>query len=111
MPDTTSWRRWYEKNAKRKIAWQQRRREEIRRWWKELKHGMSCERCGENAPACLHFHHRDATNKMFDIGDAVSKGRARHVILAELEKCAVLCANCHLKLHWLDRLRGRGDRI
>jgi hypothetical protein len=102
MTNNTSWRRWYSKHAKRKIGWQQRRREEIRRWWNKLKDGMSCEQCGEDSPACLHFHHRDATNKLFEISNAVSDGRAREKILAELEKCAVLCANCHLKLHWSE---------
>lgn len=97
-----AWRKWYTKNAGRKVAWQKRRREQIRKWWKELKATMSCERCGEATPDCLHFHHRDPKEKDLELSTAVyawSKQR----ILAEVAKCDVLCANCHLKLHWEQR--------
>src|SRR5262245_29861815 len=29
----SAWRKWYRSNAARKIAWQHRRREELRQWW------------------------------------------------------------------------------
>ncbi len=95
-----SWRKWYRANAARKREWQERRRRELREWWSELKATKSCERCGERAPECLHFHHLDPSTKEFDLGDAAAHGRSKERILAEIAKCAVLCANCHLKLHW-----------
>lgn len=99
----TSWRRWYASNAKRKLGWQQRRLEEIRAWWRELKATKACEHCGETAPECLHFHHVDPATKKFNLSNAASGGRSRHAILAELDKCIVLCANCHFKHHWDER--------
>jgi hypothetical protein len=102
------WRRWYQRNAKRKLAWQSRRREEIRQWWRELKGTKSCEACGESSPECLHFHHRDPATKEFDVGQAASNGMAKARILRELRKCRVLCANCHLKHHWENDWKGSG---
>ena len=95
------WRKWYRKNAKRKLAWQERRRDELRVWWRELKATTACEVCGESDPDCLHFHHRDRTTKEFNLGAAIGKSRDR--VLAEVAKCCVLCANCHMKEHWLER--------
>ena len=101
------WRRWYRDNAERKIAWQQRHRDEIRQWWRELKATKSCEVCGESAPECLHFHHINPTTKAFPLSNATSNGRSKKTILAEVAKCRVLCANCHLKHHWNER-KGSG---
>jgi len=95
-----AWRRWYAKNADRKIAWQARRRAELRAWIAGVKATLCCERCGESAPECLHFHHRDPGAKELDISRAIVNGWARERIVAELAKCEVLCANCHLKHHW-----------
>lgn len=38
------------------------------------------------------------------VGFAYSKER----ILREIEKCVVICSNCHRKLHWKQRKRRRG---
>jgi hypothetical protein len=98
-----AWRRWYRRNAQRKIAWQQRRRVELRAWWRDVKTTMRCERCGESAPECLHFHHLDREQKTLDISTALANGWSKERILAEAAKWCVLCANCHLKQHWEER--------
>ena len=61
-----AWRRWYAKNAAKKVAWQARRRRELRTWLAEYKAAHPCERCGEASPACLQFHHRDPREKTFE---------------------------------------------
>ena len=99
-----AWRRWYRDNAQRKIAWQVRRREELRLWWNELKATRACEVCGERAPECLHFHHVDPRHKVAGLSDALADGWSKKRILAEAAKCRVLCANCHLKHHWEERI-------
>ena len=100
-----AWRRWYRDNAKRKMAWQRRRKLEIRAWWTELKSSKRCERCGEADPDCLQFHHLDPTTKEVTVSRAVAGAWSRERILAEVAKCEVLCANCHLKLHWEAKWR------
>jgi hypothetical protein len=98
-----AWRKWYAQNASRKRAWERRRRREIRQWWEALKATEQCERCGEATPECLHFHHRDPAEKDLELSMAVGFGWARERILAEVAKCEVLCANCHMKHHWEER--------
>jgi hypothetical protein len=53
-----------------------------------------CADCGENDPVVLEFDHLDATTKSFNIGAGLTY-RAWDSILAEMEKCEVVCANCH----------------
>jgi len=89
----------YEENGislkeKKKLYIQQRRE-----WFNEFKKTLKCIKCGENHIACLDFHHRDPKQKEFSIAGAVSHSNKEKVI-KELEKCDVLCANCHRKHHY-----------
>lgn len=62
--------------------------------------GGKCEKCGyDKCSAALDFHHRDSTKKEFGIG---GKGftRAWGSIKIELDKCDLLCSNCHRELHF-----------
>jgi hypothetical protein len=103
-----AWRKWYAANRVRKMGWQTRRRAELQQWWRELKATMQCRRCGERAPECLHFHHRDASQKEISLGDVSRRGWKKERILAEVAKCEVLCANCHMKHHWQERSLSSG---
>ena len=73
----------------------------------EIKGRQGCSSCGERDPSCLDFHHRDGSEKLFNIYGAV-KGTSRAEILSEIEKCDVECANCHSKLHWDESVREKG---
>lgn len=50
-------------------------------------------RCGELDLRVLEFHHRDRSEKKFCV--RVFIGHSIASILDEMEKCDVLCANCH----------------
>lgn len=63
----------------------------------ELKRKETCVVCGEDEPVCLDFHHVDPTTKLFDVSDI--KGYGLQKINEEINKCVVICANCHRKLH------------
>jgi hypothetical protein len=78
------------------------RTRQLRQWFKDYKATLSCIRCGENHPACLEFHHPDPAKKELEPSRLVQqKGWSRGRILVELQKCHVLCANCHRKTHHL----------
>ena len=68
-------------------------------WFVELKRKLVCARCGEAHPGCLQFHHPDPKEKEISVSDAVRRGWSRERIITELQKCEVLCANCHAKHH------------
>ena len=62
--------------------------------------GGKCKRCGFNEHlAALQFHHRDPSIKEFGINRGVSK--RFDLVKAELDKCDLLCANCHFITHAL----------
>lgn len=69
----------------------------------EIKSKLSCIRCGENHIACLDFHHRNPEEKEFPISTKAQDATDWEVILKEIEKCDVLCANCHRKHHYEER--------
>ncbi len=72
----------------------------IKKWFRELKSSLTCTKCTENHPACLTFHHNDPTKKEHNISDMIHRVWSRKKVLEEMEKCTVLCENCHRKLHW-----------
>ena len=51
-----------------------------------------CTDCGESDPVVLEFDH--LRDKVFDIGTALIQKKWQ-TILAEIEKCEVVCCNCH----------------
>lgn len=54
--------------------------------------------CGYNrCTRALGFHHLDPSKKDFGIGGAHSRSWA--VIQAELDKCILVCSNCHDEIH------------
>ena len=60
--------------------------------------GGKCQKCGyDSCISALEFHHRDAAEKEFGI--AMSYSLSWKKIRKELDKCDMLCANCHRELH------------
>ena len=62
-----------------------------------------CEICGLERNTIddlemFDFHHTDRSNKSFELGDKI-EDRKWEDIKKELDKCMMLCANCHRKQH------------
>ena len=56
-----------------------------------------CAICGYNkCTAALSFHHVNPQNKLYQIS---SRTVSKENIVDELNKCIVVCANCHMELH------------
>jgi hypothetical protein len=65
--------------------------------------GGKCEKCGYNkCPAAFDFHHLDPSEKEFSIAPKVRKGWTKE-LTRELDKCVLLCANCHRETHWEEK--------
>ena len=61
--------------------------------------GGSCCVCGFHIyMGALEFHHLDPTKKDFQISK-ISWGGLSAMLMQELDKCALLCANCHRMVH------------
>jgi hypothetical protein len=96
-------RKWnkrnYSINKESEIRRIKKRQRELVKWLQEYKRNFSCEYCGETEPICLDFHHIVKSSKDAHVGDVSQKGWGKARILNEIEKCIVLCSNCHRKLH------------
>jgi hypothetical protein len=65
----------------------------------QLKSERGCDRCGYSAnPRALQFHHLDPTTKIAAVTRMIGK-YVWETVLAEIEKCVLLCANCHAEEH------------
>ncbi len=70
-----------------------------RLWIEEYKKSKKCERCGENDYRVLDFHHKILDDKIFNVADFRHRvGFSK--LKAEVEKCSLLCANCHRVEHY-----------
>ncbi|HSL30113.1 MAG TPA: hypothetical protein VK900_13010 [Anaerolineales bacterium] len=58
--------------------------------------------CCESNPIVLEFHHIRGTKEM-DVSAMVASGYPVAKIQAEIDKCIVLCANCHRKITHKER--------
>lgn len=76
---------------------QLRRRQRIKERAVEYKGGKCV--CGyDRCTAAMHFHHIDPKQKEFDISGSANLSWDR--IRQELDKCIMLCANCHAEVTW-----------
>jgi hypothetical protein len=68
---------------------------ELKNWMKELK-SNPCLDCGGIFPiCCMDFDHREGTQKSYNIGSMFAHHYSKHLIEKELEKCDLVCSNCH----------------
>jgi hypothetical protein len=59
--------------------------------------GGKCEKCGYNKSLrALQFHHLDPSQKDFTISGV---GTLNESVIKELNKCILVCANCHSEIH------------
>tara|TARA_Y100000310_G_scaffold56232_1_gene51560 strand:+ start:11759 stop:12103 length:345 start_codon:yes stop_codon:yes gene_type:complete len=101
-------RKWYLKNKKTHYENTRIHRraytERMQKLADDYKSEKGCCNCTEIDPICLDFHHPD-DNKETTVSAAICQGLAEKKVVAEIEKCIVICANCHRKLHGNQRLK------
>jgi predicted HNH restriction endonuclease len=119
MADEKLRKRWQKYNTKRKIyhhqygsKWSKDNRIRLneklllrrqqKRAWAIASKGSKCQQCGFDNPDALEFHHATDT-KEFTIANMVRYNQIR--LKQELDKCVLLCANCHSIEHARERRR------
>ena len=61
--------------------------------------GGKCERCGyDRYYGALEFHHIDPDKKDFSLSH-LKRYSFNQIIIDELDKCILLCSNCHREIH------------
>lgn len=75
-----------------------KRRQKIKMMAVEYK-GNECSQCGyKKCIGALEFHHLDPLQKDFGVGRN-GASRSWEKTKAELDKCIMVCANCHREIH------------
>jgi len=97
--DAEKARRWRARNLElsRKRARDAYRKRD--QWIQSFK--GKCKYCPESRFPCLDFHHREADEKDATIAQVRHWSHER--LQAEIEKCDIVCANCHRWLHWKEK--------
>lgn len=82
---------------------QQRERKRERKLWAIQYLGGKCRRCSAVVhPAAFDLHHRNAASKADrDPSKMLQFSLSR--LTAELDKCDLLCANCHRVVHYEEK--------
>lgn len=96
--ETDYYREWYHKNKHRirnkKNESATKARRIMRQFVFDYLKTHPCVECKENDPVVLEFDHIRG-NKIDSVSNLVRKGCARKTIIKEINKCQILCANCH----------------
>jgi hypothetical protein len=95
----------YQNNRARYLERIGRIRDERRRLVDSFK-SQPCADCGIQYPPCVMDFDHVRGEKLFNVGELARGARKVDMILAEIDKCEVVCANCHR----LRESRRRGCR-
>lgn len=74
------------------------RKRNINDIYKEWKSKQFCRVCKEDSIECLDLHHLDPSKKEYFISKVLLTA-SKTKIQKEIDKCIVLCSNCHRKVH------------
>jgi hypothetical protein len=95
------YRKWlYQRDRKKNVMAVRARKRELGKWFFDYKKNLKCEMCGENHPATIDFHHKNGEEKDNGVSYFVYNGYSVKRVIEEIEKCQILCANCHRKVHF-----------
>lgn len=80
-----------------KNAWRQNKRKEIRDYLRSLKINKPCDICGGIfPPVAMDWDHINQDEKSFDIcQDGIREMYSKEKLHSEIDKCRLICANCH----------------
>ena len=63
-----------------------------------------CQKCGDSRAYVLDFHHIDPCQKDDSVARLTSNTTKFERLEEEINKCVVLCANCHREFHYFNFL-------
>jgi DNA-directed RNA polymerase subunit RPC12/RpoP len=72
----------------------------------DIKASCKCAKCGDSRGYVLDFHHINPDEKENTVARMTSNNYKLDKVYDEIEKCAVLCANCHREFHYLEENEG-----
>ena len=101
--DAEASRQYRRNNASKVNAKDRFRKKTKREFVNQYKKEKTCQKCGDKRWFCLDFHHLNGKEKRFNISACIRSGYGIETIKAEIDKCIVLCSNCHRHLNYLEK--------
>ena len=87
---------WYRANKAKRQAKVKADRLAHTAWLDSLKEGKPCADCGRTYPPyVMEWHHLPGAEKALVLADTRRAAHSKELILAEIAKCELICANCH----------------
>lgn len=91
------------KNLEARRDWFNNRRKQRMDFVRKYKMDKSCALCGWNThPEVLQFHHRDPSMKTTGMNAGGIGNYSMKKLLEEIDKCILICPNCHFWLHYQE---------
>ena len=103
---TAEYRAWYYKNKYKPTAKEKKKTFEKRNkdFIQRVKRKSECCKCGlKHKPYLLEFHHLDPSTKYKSVTDLQFNAYGMKLIKDEIRKCVMICRNCHMEFHHLER--------
>lgn len=103
-------RQYYaERGRAARLARQRGALDAAREWMNAIKADVPCTDCGGLFPVfVMHWDHLPGFQKVGEISTMLAH-RSRATILEELQKCQLVCANCHV-MRTVDRATGASKK-
>lgn len=95
-------KKYYKEHKKRIGIMGKRGRKRNSNFIKRVKQQGKCIKCGNSDYRVLIFHHLSSDNKSFEISYGKKTAISLDKIRREIEKCVLLCANCHAIVHYKE---------
>lgn len=95
--------RYYQENKDKYYEHNKRNRKILKEKFLEFKSTLKCSICFESRHWCLDFHHVN-DDKLSNVSDLVRFGNWNK-IMEEIEKCIVVCRNCHADIHYQESIK------
>lgn len=67
--------------------------------------GGCCMKCGDTRHYVLNFHHLNPEEKEYSLGNLIADSQVE-TFFQEIDKCILLCSNCHQEFHYLEAHEG-----
>lgn len=87
------------KYSQASVKWNKKQYHLLRKILRNIKTFLGCLVCKEQEPIALDFHHLFDHTKEYNLSNDINKYRTLNLMVEELEKCVVICSNCHRKYH------------
>lgn len=98
---------WYAENGDHRREQVRNRRRKLKQRYRDYKESLSCEECGHSGKDnawSLDFDHINPDEKVVAVSHLVTSGYGWERIMEEIEKCRVVCANCHRKKGYQEHM-------